>query len=120
MKYERVLEFSLGGSKIAAGGRKEGAATAGHDQDPWSLEGRPQPVELGEQRCGVVQLAETDLRLDCVTVEAEQCRLPQSALLDCCRKSAECSVSIAYVVERELEEAEDSEQLEAGGAAAEL
>jgi hypothetical protein len=68
----------------------------------------------------VLELSESDLRLDRVAVNAEQRRLTESALFDRRGEAAECPIRFTCVSERELEEAQNREQLETGGPAAQL
>ena len=120
VKHESPLELLIGRAEVAAGSAQKRAAAAGHDEDPGALERRPKPVEFGEQGFDLVQLAENDLRLDRVALKAEQRRLTESALFDRRREAAECPIRFACVSERELEEAENREQLETGRPAAQL
>ena len=48
VKHESLLELLVGRAEVAAGSAQEGAAAAGHDEDPGPVERRPEPVELGE------------------------------------------------------------------------
>ena len=114
VQHESLFELLVGRAQVAAGSAQQRAAAAGHDEDPGALERRPEPVELGEQRFDVVELAENDLRLDRVAVKAEQRRLAEPGLLDRRREAAECPIRFTCVSERELEEAENREQLETG------